>query len=317
MDLEDLHAADLGTLDRLTFLAQPLRATAALRDLLDQALSPCRRSHVGYELDMVSLRWLTVAISLWLGGCAEPARRSELAAAKPGVTASPNEPAIASAAQRSFDRERERRRMVEEQLVRRDIRDARVLDAMRHVPRHRFVPAAVARAAYSDRPLPIVGGQTISQPYIVAFMSEAARIEPGERCLEVGTGSGYQAAVLAELCKETYSIEYLPEVAAFGRQNLRALGYLERAVWLRVGDGYAGWPEKAPFDAILVTAAPETVPPPLLEQLAPGGRLVIPVGGQAGQELEVWKRTSPGDTPTSFERSAVLGVRFVPFLGGH
>lgn len=212
---------------------------------------------------------------------------------------------------------RERERMVREQLLQRDIVDPRVLAAMRRVPRHRFVLEHTLDRAYADTPLPIPAGQTISQPYIVAFMSQAASIRDGARCLEIGTGSGYQAAVLAELCAETYSIEYLPEVAAFARRNLERTGYLDRGLFLRVGDGYAGWPEHAPFDAILVTAAPETVPPPLLEQLAPGGRLVIPVGGQAGQELEVWKRTSPGDTPTSFERSAVLGVRFVPFLGGH
>ena len=205
--------------------------------------------------------------------------------------------------------------MVEEQLVARGIRDARVLAAMRRVPRHRFVPEDVARAAYMDGPLPIVGGQTISQPYIVAFMSEAAGVAPGERCHEIGTGSGYQAAVLAELCRETYSIEYLPDVAAFGRRNLEALGYLERSLWLRVGDGYAGWPEKAPFDAILVTAAPEKVPEPLLEQLARGGRLVIPVGGAGGQRMEIWTRKAPGQGPTAFERSTEFGVSFVPFLG--
>jgi protein-L-isoaspartate(D-aspartate) O-methyltransferase len=264
---------------------------------------------------MTSLPWLAVVLALGLGGCAEPVRRSELAGAKPDIATGPNDATGAPGAQRSFEREGERRRMVEEQLVRRDIRDGRVLDAMRRVPRHRFVPAAVAHAAYSDGPLPIVGAQTISQPYIVAFMSEAARIAPGERCLEVGTGSGYQAAVLAELCKETYSIEYLPEVAEFGRQNLHALGYLERAVWLRVGDGYAGWPDKAPFDAILVTAAPEKVPAPLLAQLALGGRLIIPVGEAGRQRMEVWTRRGPGDVASAFERSTEFGVSFVPFLG--
>ncbi len=142
------------------------------------------------------------------------------------------------------------------------VSDPRLLAAMRRVPRHLFVPPELERLAYSDRPLPIPGGQTISQPYIVAFMTEAANISPSERCLEIGTGSGYQAAVLAELCAETYSIEYLPEVAAFGRANLDRAGYLER-VELRVGDGYGGWPERAPFDVILVTAAPDEVPQPL------------------------------------------------------
>ena len=139
----------------------------------------------------------------------------------------------------------------------------------------------------------------------------------GDRCLEIGTGRGYQAAVLAELCLETYSIEYLPEVATFGRRNLEALGYLERSVFLRVGDGYAGWPDRAPFDAIIVTAAPERVPPPLLEQLAMGGRLVIPVGSDLHQTLEVWTRIAVGETLTSFSRREVFGVQFVPFLGPH
>jgi protein-L-isoaspartate(D-aspartate) O-methyltransferase len=263
---------------------------------------------------VLSLARLLLALALG-SACAEPVHRSGLATPTPGVRAHSNGVAGAAAAQSSIERTDERRRMVEEQLVRRNVRDARVLGAMRRVPRHRFVPGAVAADAYTDGPLPIVGGQTISQPYIVAFMSEAARIEPGERCLEIGTGSGYQAAVLAELCKETYSIEYLPEVAEFGRRNLQALGYLERAVSLRVGDGYAGWPEQAPFDAILVTAAPDRVPPPLLAQLALGGRLIIPVGEAGGQRMEVWTRRAPGDAESSFERSSEFGVQFVPLLG--
>jgi protein-L-isoaspartate(D-aspartate) O-methyltransferase len=213
------------------------------------------------------------------------------------------------------DYERERERMVREQMIERDIVDPRVLAAMRRVPRHRFVLEHTLGRAYADTPLPIPAGQTISQPYIVAFMSQAASIREGARCLEIGTGSGYQGAVLTELCAETYSIEYLPEVAAFARRNLQSTGYLERRLFLRVGDGYAGWPDRAPFDAILVTAAPEAVPPPLLEQLAPGGHLVIPVGGARAQELEIYERIAPGDSPASFERRAVMGVRFVPFLG--
>ena len=212
---------------------------------------------------------------------------------------------------------RERERMVREQMLARDIVDPRVLAAMRRVPRHRFVHEHTLDRAYADTPLPIPAGQTISQPYIVAFMSQAASIRDGARCLEIGTGSGYQAAVLTELCAETYSVEYLPDVAEFARRNLERGGYLERRLFLRVGDGYAGWPERAPFDAILVTAAPETVPPPLLQQLAPEGHLVIPVGGGGGQELEVWKRTAPGDSNASFERTSVMAVRFVPFLGPH
>lgn len=214
------------------------------------------------------------------------------------------------------NRQPERDAMVEEQLAGRDVREPRVLEVMRRVPRHRFVRDAESRRAYGDHPLPIVGGQTISQPYIVGFMTQAAGIGAGERCLEIGTGSGYQAAVLAELCRETYSIEYLPEVAEFGRRNLEATGYLERNVHLRVGDGYLGWPEAAPFDAILVTAAPEHVPQPLLDQLAIGGRLVIPVGPTHGvQQLEIWTRTEPGSDRSAFRREELFSVRFVPFLG--
>lgn len=209
----------------------------------------------------------------------------------------------------------ERSSMVKRQIAAQGVRDRRVLAAMRRVPRHLFVPPELSGMAYADSPLPIPGGQTISQPYIVAFMSEAAGISPSERCLEIGTGSGYQAAVLAELCAETHSIEYLPEVAAFGRSNLERAGYLER-VRLRVGDGYAGWPERAPFDVILVTAAPPEVPEPLLAQLSVGGRLVIPVGPEGGrQRLERWTRRAPGSSGKAFSRDTLLGVQFVPFLG--
>ena len=206
--------------------------------------------------------------------------------------------------------------MVRTTMESRDISDPRVLAAMRKVPRHRFVPAAVARDAYEDHPLPIAGGQTISQPYIVAFMTQAARPGPDDRCLEIGTGSGYQAAVLAELCADTYSIEYLPDVAREGAQNLRGLGYGPERVKLRVGDGYRGWPEAAPFQVIVVTAAPERVPAPLLEQLAVGGRLVVPVGPQSRyQELERWTRKRRGDDRDAFRVDRLMTVRFVPFLG--
>jgi protein-L-isoaspartate(D-aspartate) O-methyltransferase len=218
--------------------------------------------------------------------------------------------------QRQFmfeERKAERERLVSRSIAAEGIDDARVLAAMRRVPRHRFMPVAVRDEAYENRPVPIGFGQTISQPYIVALMSYEARIQPSDRCLEVGTGSGYQAAVLAELCKETYSIEYLPQVAEFGKSNLSSLGY---RVELRTGDGYRGWPEAAPFDVILVTAAPERVPAPLLEQLAINGRLVIPVGGTSGvQQLERWIRKAPGNEPNAFQRSELASVRFVPLLG--
>jgi protein-L-isoaspartate(D-aspartate) O-methyltransferase len=194
------------------------------------------------------------------------------------------------------------------------IKDRSVLRAIRTVPRHAFVLPQSKPLAYSDRALPIVGGQTISQPYVVAFMTEAAKPTSESKCFEIGTGSGYQAAVLAEICKHTYSIEYLPEVARFGEENLRKLGYGSDRVSLRVGNGYAGWPDAAPFDVILVTAAPERVPRPLLEQLAIGGRLVVPVGPSGDvQQLESWTRLRPGDDAGAFRRETLLPVRFVPF----
>lgn len=232
-----------------------------------------------------------------------------------GAAAAPPRPAAWEEAVREMHEEREA--MVREQIEARGIEDPRVLEAMRTVPRHRFVPARSRHHAYDDGPLPIPGDQTISQPYIVAFMTEAAELEPSDRCLEVGTGSGYQTAILSELCREVFSVEYLPEVAAFGRQNLEELGYLERNVHLRVGDGYEGWPEQAPFDAILVAAAPARVPRPLLQQLARGGRLVLPVGVAREQNLELWTRLRAGDDESAFAREPLFGVRFVPFLGPH
>jgi len=200
-----------------------------------------------------------------------------------------------------------RRRMVSEQIEGRGVRDPRVLEAMRRVPRHLFVPPGLRARAHEDNPLPIGEGQTISQPYIVAFMTEAARLRPGDRVLEVGTGSGYQAAVLSALGARVFSIEILPGLAESARRSLEAAGFEDVAV--RTGDGFRGWPEEAPFDAILVTAAPDEVPAPLLEQLKQGGRIVIPVG-TGSQELIRMTRTEHG-----FEREELLPVRFVPMTG--
>ncbi len=200
-----------------------------------------------------------------------------------------------------------RLQMVAGQIEARGIQDPCVLEAMRRVPRHRFVPEAQRREAYSDWPLAIGFGQTISQPYIVALMTELLRPDKTMKVFEVGTGSGYQAAVLAECVAEVYTIEIIPELGQRAEKLLRELGY--ENVHVRIGDGYEGWPEAAPFDGILVTAAPEDVPPPLLEQLAVGGRLVVPLG-RGLQELVVITRT-----PEGYERREITGVRFVPMTG--
>ena len=200
-----------------------------------------------------------------------------------------------------------RSRMVADQIAARGVSDSRVLDAMRRVPRHRLVPEEQQQLAYQDRPLPIGHGQTISQPFIVAFMTASLDLDGSERVLEIGTGSGYQTAVLAELAKTVYSIEIVAPLAERARAALAELGY--ENVTVRAGDGYQGWPEAAPFDAIIVTAAPDHVPAPLIQQLAVGGRMIVPVGS-AVQELVLLTRTAAG-----IERERVLPVRFVPMTG--
>jgi protein-L-isoaspartate(D-aspartate) O-methyltransferase len=197
--------------------------------------------------------------------------------------------------------------MVRRQIAGRGIRDPAVVRAMQHVPRHLFVPSGLRAAAYGDQPLPIGHGQTISQPYIVAFMAEAAGIGPDDRVLEVGTGSGYGAAVLAELAAEVYTVEIVPELAEQARGTLSEAGY--DRVRVLAGNGWLGWPEHAPYDAVVVTAAPERVPEALIEQLAQGGRLVIPVGG-VQQSLRVLRKTSSGVV-----EETSLPVRFVPMVG--
>jgi protein-L-isoaspartate(D-aspartate) O-methyltransferase len=187
--------------------------------------------------------------------------------------------------------------------------DPRVVAALKRVPRHLFVPASLQGLAYQDTPLPIGNDQTISQPYIVALMTEVADVSADDVVLEIGTGSGYQAAVLAEIAREVYTIEIIEPLGLRAMEVLKDLGYDN--ITVRIGDGYAGWPEKAPFDAIVVTAAPEVVPPALIEQLKVGGRLVIPVGAEyATQILRVLEKTSTGELTTT----DVLPVRFVPFL---
>lgn len=201
-----------------------------------------------------------------------------------------------------------RQRMVERDLRGRGISNRRVLEVMGRLRRQLFVPDDLDANAYDDRPLPIGYGQTISQPYIVALMTQLADPQPDARALDIGTGSGYQAAILAELCKEVYSIEIIEPLATEARQRLERLGY--KNVTVRCGDGYRGWREKAPFDVIIVAAAPDHVPPPLVEQLAPGGRLVIPVGSWF-QELIVVEKDEQGQV----SQRSVTGVAFVPMTG--
>ncbi len=201
----------------------------------------------------------------------------------------------------------QREDMVRRQLKARGIRDPRVLEAMRKVERHLFVPEHLQRQAYEDQPLPIGHAQTISQPYIVAFMTELAELKPGNKVLEIGTGSGYQAAVIAAMGCEVYSIEIVKTLAEEASKRLADLNI--DTVHVRDGDGYAGWPEHAPFDAILVTAAPPKIPEPLKRQLRVGGRLIIPVG-KLFQELLLIERTETG-----FTEKRTLPVRFVPMTG--
>jgi protein-L-isoaspartate(D-aspartate) O-methyltransferase len=202
-----------------------------------------------------------------------------------------------------------RHRMVREQIEGRDVSEPRVLEAMRRVARHRFVPEGARDAAYDDHPLPIGHGQTISQPYIVALMTQLARPKPEDRALDVGTGSGYQAAVLAELVERVYSIEIVCPLADEADKRLQGLGY--ENVEVRCGDGYQGWPEHAPFDVIIVAAAPDHVPEPLVEQLAVGGRMVIPVGSGFDMELLLIEKIDDGTT----RRRTIAPVLFVPMTG--
>jgi protein-L-isoaspartate(D-aspartate) O-methyltransferase len=199
----------------------------------------------------------------------------------------------------------ERQRMVQQQLIARGVNNERVLAAMAKVPREEFIPADSNAVSYEDGPLPIGYGQTISQPYIVAFMTEKLRLKPSDRVLEIGTGSGYQAAILAELVAEVYTIEIVEPLGKNAEATLQRLNY--KNVHVRVGDGYSGWPEHAPFDAIIVTCAPDHVPQQLTEQLKDGGRMVIPVGERFAQRLYLLEKKNG-----QLKESATLPVRFVP-----
>jgi protein-L-isoaspartate(D-aspartate) O-methyltransferase len=202
----------------------------------------------------------------------------------------------------------QRNTMVEQQIAARGVSDPATLQAMRTVPRHEFLPLRLREEAYADYPLPIGHGQTISQPFIVAFMTEAIRPQPGEKILEIGAGSGYQAAILAQMGADVYTVEIVEPLAEMARQTLERLGYQNARV--KHGDGYRGWPDHAPFDAIIVTCAPDKIPPDLVTQLKDGGRMIIPVGGGMNQELVLLRKH--GD---KIEKQSVLPVRFVPMTG--
>lgn len=246
--------------------------------------------------------WLIVLVMalLTLPACAQPAP-SPTPSSKP-VSPTENQTEVAFAA--------ERKKMVVDQIQRRGVNDPRVLEAMMEVPRHYFVPQDYLSEAYADHPLPIGHGQTISQPYIVALMTQSLLLQPGEKVLEVGTGSGYQAAILAELTNQVYSVEIIEPLGQQAAATLKELGY---NVHCQIGDGYYGWSEYAPFDAIIVTCAPDHVPQPLINQLKDGGRLVIPVG-PPGFYQTLWLVEKEDEQVKS---TNLCGVRFVPMLGEH
>lgn len=204
-----------------------------------------------------------------------------------------------------------RESMVRRQIIARGVDDRAVLAAMRKVPRHQFVPESLRPSAYDDRPLPIGEGQTISQPYIVALMTEVLDLSPDDKVLEIGTGSGYQAAVLAELVDQVYTIEILEGLGRRAQETLRRLGYNRVAV--KIGDGYLGWEEHAPYDAVIVTCAPERIPQPLVDQLAEGGRMVIPVGPQGHTQTLTLVEKRAGEV----HQTAIIPVLFVPMTGEH
>ncbi|MFH1051040.1 MAG: protein-L-isoaspartate(D-aspartate) O-methyltransferase [bacterium] len=200
-----------------------------------------------------------------------------------------------------------RKNMVKYQIEARGIKNKKVLNAFKKVPRHKFVPKEYIRQAYNDGPLPIGKGQTISQPYVVAFMTDVLNLKKHEKVLEIGTGSGYQAAILAEICDSVFSIEIFKELGNKAKQVLESLGY--KNIFVKIGDGYKGWKEHAPFDAVIVTCAPTNIPQPLIEQLKENGRMIIPIGERWSQELVLLKKTKG-----KIEKKEVLPVRFVPMI---
>ncbi len=271
----------------------------------------------------IEIWWLALGLGVLLaGGCGRDEKVSEQPSPeqpKRAPDVEPNKPQVQAARPRhdhpAFgERVAERKAMVSKQIAQRrfaqTVKDQKVLEAMRMVPRHAFVPQRDQRAAYADRPLQIGYGQTISQPYIVGYMTELLELDSKSKVLEIGTGSGYQAAVAAELAGQVYSIEIIKELGESAKERLKRLGY--NNVQVKVADGYYGWPEKGPFEAIIVTAASSHIPGPLIEQLKPGGLLVIPLGSAwRAQELVLLSKAADG-TVTS---RGLMGVRFVPMVG--
>jgi len=262
------------------------------------------------------IRWILLAAIACLGftpGCerrvAQDGDSSRVDSAREGTDLHPA-PAVSWTQPRSDEGKAERLEMVARQIEARGVKDPVVLEAMRQVPRHWFVPADFRSSAYSDQPLPIGAGQTISQPYIVAFMTESLQLTSDSKVLEIGTGSGYQAAVLSEITPHVFTIEIIEPLARRASATFERHGY--QTIKTRIGDGYAGWAEHAPFDTIIVTCAPDHIPPKLIEQLKPGGRICIPVGGEHNiQRLVVATLSQEG----TLNREELTFVRFVPMTG--
>lgn len=268
-----------------------------------------RGSVAGLAIMLAAVVWPASACRRSASPPEQPEQGNHSTVAEP-VPAPPVDATDARARPRSEERAAERRAMVEHQIARRGIDDPATLEAMRQVPRHWFVPRELSRFAYDDRPLPIGHDQTISQPYIVALMTQALALSSQARVLEVGTGSGYQAAVLAELTPHVFTIEIVEALGRRAAATFEQRGYA--TIRARIGDGYRGWPEHAPFDAIIVTCAPDHIPPALVEQLAPGGRICIPVGSEDGvQELVVVGKQADG----ALRPETLIPVRFVPMTG--
>lgn len=281
-------------------------------------MAAANRRKVGSREHLGLLFALVLLLSLWFvrHTAREPVSLSVTDHPKASEPAGASEPNEAQAIRPDHshpafsERIAERQRMVDSQIRDREVKDPNVLKAMQVVPRHAFVPTRQQRYAYEDRPLPIEEGQTISQPYIVAFMTEALKLDPNSIVLEIGAGSGYQAAVCAEIARRVYTIEIVEPLAETAAKRLKELGY--RNVFVRAGDGYYGWPERGPFDAIIGTAAADRIPPPLLDQLKPGGRMILPVGGEAGfQYLILIVKDAEG----RLDQRKVMPVRFVPMTG--